>query len=233
MSQIIILRKFSIKYYSIKNFRTLTLETTEKGFIDKIEDWDTQTFLKLYNSKFSDRSKKFAKIYSFFGNWYFWGAIWISMAIYSLITRDYDLIILFTGAFDQAFIFYVLIRYKIVNRNRPFIKLEKHGVKQHDDLIAENKSFPSGHVTFFLYFGFVFAFYFNNWYILLIFVLLDIVMAITRLILGVHFPMDVIFGFIFAVIFALLYLGLTWVYWDMFYRWLGDTLWFLNPRNWF
>ena len=211
----------------------MTEETATKSLIDRIEDWDTQLFLKLYNSKFSDNSKKFSKIYSFFGNWYFWTVLWIVMGIFAYIIRDYDLLILFTGGFDQAFILYMLIRYKVVNRNRPFIKLEAHGVEQHDDLIKENKSFPSGHVTFFLYFGCIFAFYFNNWYIFFIFIGLDVVMAFTRLILGVHFPMDVIFGFIFALIFAALYLGLTWIYWDIFYRWLGDVFWFMSPRNWF
>jgi len=211
----------------------LTIEVPAKGFIDKIEEWDTRVFLSLYNSKFSNRSKKFAKVYSFFGNWYFWMIVWLGIGIYGYITKDYDLFILFTGGFDQAFALYLIIRYKLISRNRPFIKLEKHGVKQHDDLIAENKSFPSGHVTFFIYFGTLFAFYFNNWYILILFVLLGAMMAYTRLVLGVHFPMDVIFGFVFAFLFALLYLGFTWIYWDAFYRWLGDFFWFINPQNWF
>ena len=211
----------------------MTIEVPAKGFIDKIEEWDTRVFLSLYNSKFSNRSKKFAKVYSFFGNWYFWMIVWLGIGIYGYITKDYDLFILFTGGFDQAFALYLIIRYKLISRNRPFIKLEKHGVKQHDDLIAENKSFPSGHVTFFIYFGTLFAFYFNNWYILILFVLLGAMMAYTRLVLGVHFPMDVIFGFVFAFLFALLYLGFTWIYWDAFYRWLGDFFWFINPQNWF
>jgi undecaprenyl-diphosphatase len=212
----------------------LTEESKPKGFIEKIEEWDTKVFLSLYNSKLSGKSRTFAKIYSFFGNWYFWAGLWISMGFYAyFFTKNYDLFILFTGGFDQGFVLYLLIRYKIVNRNRPFIKLKEHGVEQHDDLIAENKSFPSGHVLFFLYFGTIFAFYFNNWYIYLIFFLLSIVMAFTRLVLGVHFPMDVIFGVVFALIFAWLYLGFTWVYWDAFYRWLGDAFSFLNPQNWF
>ncbi len=49
-------------------------------------------------------------------------------------------------------------------------------------------------------------------------------MAISRLILGVHFPIDVIFGFIFATIYAFLYLGFTYVYWVNFYYWLGEIL---------
>ncbi|MHA1344014.1 MAG: phosphatase PAP2 family protein, partial [Promethearchaeota archaeon] len=193
----------------------------------KIKEWDFRVFLRLYQSEFSknEKIKKFANIYSFFGNYYFWGLIWIIMGIHAyFFTKDYYLLVLFTGAFDQGFIIYILVRYKITNRNRPFITLEKEGVKRHDDFILESKSFPSGHVTFFLYFGFIFAFYFIDyfWLILIIFIVLDVIMAITRLILGVHYPTDVIFGFIFACLFALLYLGLTYVYWVNFYYWLGD-----------
>lgn len=95
---------------------------------------------------------------------------------------------------------------------------------QGDELIKEHKSFPSGHVTFFLFFGCVFAFYFNSWIFLLIMIGLDVIMAISRVILGVHFPIDVIFGFFFGALFALLYLGITYPFWIEFYYWLGDVL---------
>jgi membrane-associated phospholipid phosphatase len=48
-------------------------------------------------------------------------------------------------------------------------------------------------------------------------------MAISRLILGVHYPIDVIFGFVFGFLYALLYLGFTYEYWVIFYYWLGET----------
>ena len=211
----------------------MTVEASLKELITKIEDWDVKVFLSFYKSKLSGRTKKIAKIYSFFGNYTFWCALWLTLGVWSFIIRDYDLLILFTGAFDQAFVLYLIIRYKVVARNRPFITLSDEGVEKHDHHIVEDKSFPSGHVTFFLYFGFIFAFYFNSWIILIVVFILDIFMAITRLILGVHFPTDVLFGFVFAILFALLYLGLTWVYWDAFYRWLGDVLWFVSPRAWF
>lgn len=196
---------------------------------EKIENWDRKTFLSLYKSDFSKRTKQFAKIFSFFGSLYFWGLVWISWFIYGYITKDYDLLVLFTGAFDQSIIIHLLIRYGVVRRNRPFIKLAKEGVKQHDEFIripylmseSEGKSFPSGHVAFFLLFGMVFAFYFSSWIIFLIVLGLGIVMAFSRLILGVHFPSDVIFGFVFAFVYAFLYLGWTYVYWVEFYYWIG------------
>jgi len=188
--------------------------------IKKIEEWDFKVFLTFYNSDFCKKKiiKDIAKVYSFFGGYYFWGGVWLFLGLLAYFTnKDYYLFYFFTGAFDQAFIIYVVIRYGIVKRNRPYVTLKEHGVEQHDQLIKESKSFPSGHVTFFLYFGFIFAFYFQNWSILLIFIILDIIMAFTRMILGVHFPTDVIFGFIFGAIFAWLYLYLTYPYWISFY----------------
>ncbi len=201
-------------------------------YIEKIEKWDKKTFLNLYKSDFSKRTKQFANVFSFFGSLYFWGLVWLIWFIYGFITKDYYLLVLFTGAFDQSVIIHVLIRYGIVRRNRPYIKLKKEGVEQHDDFIripylmseSEAKSFPSGHVTFFLLFGIVFAFYFNSWIIFLIFLGLDVVMAFSRLILGVHFPSDVIFGFVFALLYALLYLGLTYPFWIDLYYFLGPII---------
>jgi len=201
-------------------------------YIEKIENWDRKTFLSLYKSDFSKRTKQFAKIFSFFGSLYFWALVWISWFIYGYITKDYELLVLFTGAFDQSIVIHLLIRYGVVRRNRPFIKLAKEGVKQHDEFIkipylmseSEGKSFPSGHVAFFLLFGMVFAFYFSSWIIFLIVLGLGIVMAFSRLILGVHFPSDVIFGFVFAFVYAFLYLGWTYVYWEAFHYWIGPIV---------
>jgi membrane-associated phospholipid phosphatase len=158
--------------------------------------------------------------------------VWLSWFVYGYFTKDYYLLVLFTGAFDQSIIIHLLIRYGIVRRNRPFIELEKDGVKQHDDFIripylmseSEGKSFPSGHVAFFLLFGCVFAVYFSSWILFLIFLGLDVVMGVSRMILGVHFPTDIIFGFIFAFLYAILYLGWTYIYWVEFYYWIGPVV---------
>jgi undecaprenyl-diphosphatase len=201
-------------------------------YIDKIEDWDNKTFLSLYNSHFSKRTKVFAKTFSFFGSLYFWGMVWLIWFFYGYITKDYYLLVIFTSGFEQSLIIHIIIRYKIVKRNRPFITLKNEGVEKHDDYIripyimsdSEHKSFPSGHVTFFLFFGIIFAWYFNSWLILSIFIILDIIMAGSRIILGVHYPTDVLFGFMFAIFYAFLFLGLTYPYWVAFYYWIGPIV---------
>jgi undecaprenyl-diphosphatase len=171
---------------------------------------------------------------------YFWGLFWLTLVVYGYITKDYGLVVLITGGFIQSAAIHVVIRYKLVNRNRPYITLQNEGVAQHDILIREHKSFPSGHVTFFLFFGILIAYFYQSWIILIIFIILDGIMAITRLILGVHFPTDVIAGFAFGFLYALIFLQWTAIYWITLFYWLGHIFspiihswiyYFLNPLS--
>lgn len=201
-------------------------------YLEKIEDWDHRAFLNIYKSGFSRRTKKFAIVISFLGSLYFWGLLWLIWFIYGYITKDYYLLVLITSGFEQSIIIQILIRYKLIRRHRPYIKLKADGVRKHDDFIripyimreSEHQSFPSGHVAFFLLFGTIFAFYFQSWITLVIFIVLDIIIAISRVILGVHFPIDVIFGFVFGFLYALLFLGVTYIYWVKFYYWIGPVV---------
>jgi len=198
-------------------------------YLDKLMQWDNRAFLSLYKSDFSKRTKQFAKIFSFLGSLYFWSIIIIIWFFYGFVTKDYDLLVLFVSGFEQSLIIHVIIRYGLIRRNRPYIKLKKEGVKRHDLFLripylmsdSEEKSFPSGHVTFFFLFGIILAYYFNSWPIFFIFFSLDIIMGISRVILGVHFPTDIIFGFFFGFLYALLFLGWTYIYWVEFYYWIG------------
>ncbi len=198
-------------------------------YLDKLLEWDDRAFLSLYKSDFSKRTKQFAKIFSFLGSLYFWSIIIVAWFFYGFVTKDYDLLVLFVSGFEQSLIIHVIIRYGLIRRNRPYIKLKKEGVKRHDLFLripylmsdSEEKSFPSGHVTFFFLFGIILAYYFNSWPIFFVFFSLDIVMGISRVILGVHFPTDIIFGFVFGFLYALLFLGWTYIYWVEFYFWIG------------
>ena len=198
-------------------------------YLDKLLEWDDRAFLTLYSSDFSKRTKQFAKVFSFLGSLYFWSIIIVAWFFYGFVTKDYDLLVLFVSGFEQSLIIHVIIRYGIIRRNRPYIKLKKEGVKRHDLFLripylmsdSDEKSFPSGHVTFFMLFGILLAYYFNSWPIFFIFLSLDIIMGVSRVILGVHFPTDIIFGFLFAFLYALLFLGWTYIYWVEFYYWIG------------
>jgi undecaprenyl-diphosphatase len=201
-------------------------------YLQKIEKWDTKTFLTVYQSEISTKSKVTAKFFSFFGSFYFWGLVWLIWFIYGYITKDYYLLVIFTGGFEQSIIIHTIIRYKLIKRNRPYITLKTHGVEMHDDFIripyimaeSERKSFPSGHVAFFILFGIIFSVYFDNLWIFFVFLGLDTIIAVSRLILGVHYPIDVIFGLFFGFLYAFLYIGITCQLWISFYYWIGPIV---------
>ena len=104
-------------------------------YLDKLEQWDHRAFLNLYKSDFSKRTKQFAEIFSFLGSLYFWSIIIVVWFFYGFVTKDYDLLVMFVSGFEQSLILHVIIRYGLIRRNRPYIKLKKEGVKRHDFFI--------------------------------------------------------------------------------------------------
>ena len=61
-------------------------------------------------------------------------------------------------------------------------------------------SFPSGHATFFM--GIAFAIFFSHKKAGYVFMFFALIIGITRIITGVHFPIDIITGFILGAIIA-------------------------------
>ena len=198
-----------------------------RNSFNKLIDWDKKTFLKIYRDELSRRYLMIARVISFFGNIYFWIGVSIIVLIINYIIRDYYLFSLVSGGFDQTIFFYILIRYVIIKRRRPYIELKDQLIKKRDKITRAKKAFPSGHVTFFLFFSYVFAFYFNSWILLLVGVIIACIMGLTRVMLGMHYPLDVIFGVIFGFIFGILYIHLTAPMWVggylTFFQWVQDT----------
>lgn len=64
-------------------------------------------------------------------------------------------------------------------------------------------SFPSGHATFFMALGV--AIYLSHKKVGIIFIILALLIGLARIIIGVHFPIDILFGFIFGAIVAILF----------------------------
>lgn len=195
-----------------------------KESFDKLIEWDQKTFLRIYRDETSRKFLVTAKVISFFGNLYFWIVIGALIIVSNYITKDYYLGALFLGGFDQAFMIYMLMRYVIVKRDRPYIALRHHNVIREDELTGERKSFPSGHVTFFIFFCYLFAVFFEFWPFLIIGSVCGCLIGLTRITLGVHFPLDVIFGVVFGFVFSWLYLYLTAPFWVEIQYWIFDRI---------
>lgn len=81
------------------------------------------------------------------------------------------------------------------HRPRPFLIYNVH------QLISENRpSFPSGHATFFFAMATAIYFYNKKWGVG--FFIASIVMNVSRIMAGVHYPSDVIAGMIIGIIIA-------------------------------
>ncbi len=91
-----------------------------------------------------------------------------------------------------AYILTSIIRF-LYARPRPFLTYNVH------QLISESShSFPSLHVTFFFAFSFSIYFYNKKWGIW--FLLASVLMGISRVMAGVHYPTDIITGAILGFI---------------------------------
>ncbi|MGV9172904.1 MAG: phosphatase PAP2 family protein [Promethearchaeia archaeon] len=192
-------------------------DNSPQSLLEKIERWDHKIFLQIYHNETAKKIRPIAYVYSFFGNALFWAIIGVSIFFLNKMRGDYFLFFLFLGGYCQSIVFFLILRYGFINRSRPYRKLEEHGVNKDDDFIRESRSFPSGHTAFFLFYGLLLSFYFASYLLLVLFLILTVLMAMSRLVLGMHFPSDVIAGLISGSLFALIYLGFTYPVWiDVF-----------------
>ena len=117
------------------------------------------------------------------------------------------LLLFFTGMLNAAI-------KGLVSAERPFQKYPDRVTNLRPET-SGGYSFPSGHTQMFTAFGFGIAFYTKKNVILIVAIVLSILMAISRMYLGVHFLEDVTVSLVLGVLSAWLLLRL--------FDWIGDN----------
>lgn len=162
-----------------------------------IQNFDNQTILNIYDFMINHQILK--NILSFITTLGNSGFIWILFAIIFYTkksTRKYGLFMLI--ALIIGFIIGNIILKNLIGRERPFIQL---------DLIPfinapKGYSFPSGH-SLSSFIGASCIFFINKKWGVLAFILAFLI-AISRVLLVVHYPTDIIFGALLGILISFL-----------------------------
>jgi membrane-associated phospholipid phosphatase len=166
-----------------------------KVFSNRVDEWD-QKVIKKYNGIGGKPVIYILKFLSFFGR----ETLWIFLiAFYLFVWYDPFLLANLSAIFLTGLILIVAIK-RIVNRARPFDKLEKEEINVFEKK-PSSKSFPSWHSYNIVAYGLLIGFFFLKSPIMTITMqFLAIIVSFSRIQLGVHYPSDVIFGYIIGII---------------------------------
>ncbi|MFX1345513.1 MAG: phosphatase PAP2 family protein [Promethearchaeota archaeon] len=166
-----------------------------KVLSNKIDEWDKKIIIK-YNGIGGKPVIYILKFLSFFGR----ETLWIFLiAFYLFVWYDPFLLANLSAIFLTGLILIVAIK-QIVNRSRPFDKLEKEELTIFEKK-PSSKSFPSWHSYNIVAYGLLIGLFFLKSPIMTILMqILAIIISFSRIQLGVHYPSDVIFGYIIGIV---------------------------------
>lgn len=154
--------------------------------IQQIQLWDERTILRIISRR-GDPLTRFMKVMSSMGDGYFWGLL----AFLFYAAADVSLPWLYTGitAFSIELVCYKIIK-QSTTRRRPF---KMNPSIQNLVIPQDEYSFPSGHTAA----ATVAALLFSTALPLLfpLFLTLAVLIGLSRIYLGVHYPTDVLMGF--------------------------------------
>jgi undecaprenyl-diphosphatase len=189
-----------------------------KDISKTIDKWDKKTIIK-YNGIGGNRTTYFLKTCSFLGR----ETLWIFLIAFYLFVWYDPFLLSNLGAVFLIGLFFIAIIKKVVNRERPFDKLEKGKIKILEKK-PTSKSFPSWHSYNITSYSLLFGVYFlKSPLVLILMLLLVVIVSFSRIQLGVHYPSDVIIGciigilgFIFSIIYVAPGFQLTIEYFEQF-----------------
>ncbi|MCF2140871.1 MAG: phosphatase PAP2 family protein [Candidatus Lokiarchaeota archaeon] len=162
----------------------------------------------LYHNSNLQKIRWIWQILSFLGDPRIWLFVFLFFGVYGLYIKDLTYITLFFTGFFQSFVIYYIIK-NLIKRHRPF--------KQNETIIrldstGHGYSFPSGHChhSTILY-GLIALIWLPFWSIPLFFIL-NLLIAISRIMLGCHFVSDTIMGIIEAYIELIIFWWVTKIF---------------------
>jgi undecaprenyl-diphosphatase len=162
------------------------------NLLEKIDSWDKKIIIK-WNGYGGKLLAFFLRIISFLGR----ETIWLILIVFYLLIWYDPVVFTYIGSTFLAGLVIIVPTKKYVKRKRPFESLNQIRVLERE---PSSRSFPSWHVYNVVSQGLMFISLFNNIMIIIVAIVCSIIVAISRIQLGVHYPSDVIVGGLFGIL---------------------------------
>ena len=169
--------------------------------ITKIDQWDKEIIVK-YNGMGGKYFTFFLKRVSFLGR----ETPWLFLIAFYLFLWYNPFLLSYIGATFLCGVILILFIKNAVKRARPFEALEDINVLENH---PTSRSFPSWHAYNVASQGVVLGVLFNSYVIVLVFAVLIVLVAFSRVQLGVHYPSDVVTGCVVGILGGILTLLLV------------------------
>lgn len=163
-----------------------------------------------FNQIHSSTLSAIFEVITFLGDGWFSIILAFSLLFFSKKNKELALIILL--AYISSGIFAQIIK-NLIDSPRPKVYFEAHHLQYYIDTFANSRvgyrSFPSGHTASFFALATVFSNYWKKAPICIVAVMLSVLVGYSRIYLGHHFLVDVLFGAIIGIVFGSL--SIIWV----------------------
>jgi len=169
------------------------------NLIEKFDRWDKKIIVK-WNGYVGKLLAFFLRIISFLGR----ETIWLILIVFYLFIWYDPILFSHIGSTFLTGLILIVPSKRYIDRARPFESISKIRVLERK---PSSESFPSWHVYNVVSQGLMFIYFFNNIVIILAAIVCSIIVAISRIQLGVHYPSDVIAGGLFGILGFFLALG--------------------------